>query len=33
MFAAETGRKRVSQMRFSRWRWQLAELFVMANGV
>src|SRR5919107_2619032 len=33
MFAAEIRRKRVGQMRSSRWRWHLDEVFVKINGV
>ena len=33
MFAAEIRRKRVGQMRTSRWRWHLDEVFVKVNGV
>ena len=33
MFAAEIRRKRVRQMRSSRWRWHLDEVFVKVNGV
>ena len=33
MFAAEIRRKRVRQMRTSRWRWHLDEVFVKINGV
>lgn len=33
MFAAEIRRKRVDQMRSSRWRWHLDEVFVRVNGV
>jgi putative transposase len=33
MFAAEIRRKRMSQMRSSRWRWHLDEVFVRVNGV
>jgi putative transposase len=33
MFAAEIRRRRVGQMRSSRWRWQLDEVFVKINGV
>ncbi len=32
-FAAEIRRKRVGQMRSSRWRWHLDEVFVKINGV
>jgi putative transposase len=32
MFAAEIRRKRVGQMRSSRWRWHLDEVFVNING-
>ena len=33
MFAAEIRSKRVGQMRSSRWRWHLDEVFVKINGV
>ncbi len=33
LFAAEIRRKQVGQMRFSRWRWHLDEVFVRINGV
>jgi len=33
MFASEIRRKRVGQLRSSRWRWHLDEEFVKANGV
>jgi putative transposase len=33
MFVAEIRSKRVSQMRSSRWRWHLDEVFVKVNGV
>ena len=33
MFAAEIRRKRINQMRCSRWRWHLDEVFVKVNGV
>jgi putative transposase len=33
MFAAEIRRRRVHQMRTSRWRWHLEEVFVKLNGV
>ena len=33
MFAAEIRRKRVGQVRTSRWRWHLDEVFVKVNGV
>ena len=33
MFAAEIKRKRAGQMRSSRWRWHLDEVFVRINGV
>ena len=33
MFAAEIRRKPVGQMRSSRWRWHLDEVFVRVNGV
>src|ERR671916_1306570 len=33
MFAAEIRQRRVSQMRSSRWRWHLDEVFVRINGV
>src|SRR4028119_593834 len=33
MFAAEIRRKRVGQLRSSRWRWHLDEVFVRVNGV
>jgi putative transposase len=33
MFAAEIRRRRVGQMRRSRWRWHLDEVFVRINGV
>src|SRR4028118_56406 len=33
MFAAEIRRRRVGQMRSSRWRWHLDEVFVRVNGV
>ena len=33
MFAAEIRRKRVGQLRSSRWRWHLDEVFVKVNGV
>ena len=33
LFAAETGKKRVSQMRaYSNWQWHLDEMFVKING-
>ena len=32
MFAAEIRRERVSQLRASRWRWHLDEVFVKVNG-
>jgi putative transposase len=33
MFAAEIRQRRVSQLRSSRWRWHLDEVFVKVNGV
>ena len=33
MFAAEIRHKRASQMRSSRWRWHLDDVFVKVNGV
>jgi putative transposase len=33
MFAAEIRKKRIGQMRISRWRWHLDEVFVKINGV
>ena len=33
MFAAEIRKRRVGQMRSSRWRWHLDEVFVKINGV
>ncbi len=33
MFAAEIRRKRVGDLRSSRWRWHLDEVFVKVNGV
>ena len=33
MFAAEIRKRRVGQMRSSRWRWHLDEVFVKVNGV
>ncbi|TNC52720.1 IS6 family transposase [Rubellimicrobium rubrum] len=33
MFAAEIRKKRIGQMRSSRWRWHLDEVFVKVNGV
>ena len=33
LFAVEIRRKRVGQMRSSRWRWHLDEVFVKINGV
>jgi putative transposase len=33
MFAAEIRRRRVDEMRSSRWRWHLDEVFVRINGV
>jgi putative transposase len=33
MFAAEIRKRRVGQMRSSRWRWHLDEVFVRINGV
>ena len=33
MFAAEIRKRRVGQMRTSRWRWHLDEVFVKVNGV
>jgi putative transposase len=33
MFASEIRRKRVGQLRSSRWRWHLDEVFVKVNGV
>ncbi len=33
LFAAEIRKRRVSQMRSSRWRWHLDEVFVRINGV
>ncbi len=33
MFAAEIRRRRVGQIRASRWRWHLDEVFVRINGV
>ena len=33
MLAAEIRRKRIGQMRPSRWRWHLDEVFVRTNGV
>ncbi len=33
MFAAEIRKRRVGQMRTSRWRWHLDEVFVKINGI
>jgi putative transposase len=33
MFAAEIRKRRIGQMRTSRWRWHLDEVFVRINGV
>ncbi len=33
MFAAEIRRRRVGQLRSSRWRWHFDEVFVRINGV
>ena len=33
MFAAEIRKRRVGQIRSSRWRWHLDEVFVKVNGV
>jgi putative transposase len=33
MFATEIRKRRVGQMRSSRWRWHLDEVSVMINGV
>jgi putative transposase len=33
MFAADIRKRRVRQMRSSRWRWHLDEVFVRASGV
>jgi putative transposase len=33
MFAAEIRKRRIGQMRTSRWRWHLDEVFVKINGV
>ena len=33
MFAAQIRQKRAGQMRSSRWRWHLDEVFVRTNGV
>jgi putative transposase len=33
MFASELRQERVRQMRSSRWRWHLEEVFLRVNGV
>ena len=33
LFAAEIRQRRVGQMRASRWRWHLDEVFVRVNGI